>query len=167
MPLGLSDSLLAAGPVPLPLHSGLHALPPSRRAGLRCWPLQPRVPLQPAFFPFHCPHRDGFGTGRHRDNVEVAQESNQAVVGRERGLVAWSNLSAPSLASALEIKRRNISLVAMPRTPPSALHKAVRRAITSALDTSAGTRACARSVEASAVQASHFLAKATRSAALQ
>ena len=49
--------------------------------------------------------------------------------------------------------------VAMPRMTPSALSNAVRRAIASALHTSAGTRACARSVGTSMYQPRNFEAR--------
>ena len=49
--------------------------------------------------------------------------------------------------------------VAMPRMTPSALSNAVRRAIASAWHTSAGTRACARSVGTSMYQPRNFEAR--------
>ena len=63
---------------------------------------------------------------------------------------AGSNVAAHCLASVLDTRRRNTSPVAMPRTPPSGLRNAVRRAIASAGGMSAGTRACASCVAASA-----------------
>ena len=66
------------------------------------------------------------------------------------GLVAWSKTGAHVAASERETSRRNISPVAIPRTPPPGLRVAVIRVNATPSAMSQGTSACASALAASA-----------------
>ena len=100
------------------------------------------------------PSSDTSTASGRRERAARAQAARASVPARAwsanwYGRVAWSKVWAHSLASVLKTRRRKTSPVAIPRTPPSGLRKAVSRAMAKPAAMSEGTLACARHVAAS------------------